>query len=61
MVGRHSKIHFWKDNFLGSPLIDLVEDSDVLVPPLDAVVGDFVAPLGWTLPTFFFFGLSYSC
>ena len=40
LVGRHSKVRFWMDNWLGDPLIDLVEDRSSLQPPLDFVVGD---------------------
>ncbi|KAK2649697.1 hypothetical protein Ddye_017186 [Dipteronia dyeriana] len=40
LVGGHSKVRFWSDNWLGYPLIDLVENRSSLQPPLDSVVGD---------------------
>ncbi|KAK2642030.1 hypothetical protein Ddye_023793 [Dipteronia dyeriana] len=40
LVGHHSKVHFLMDNWLGYPLIDLVDDRYTLQPPLDSVVSD---------------------
>ncbi|KAK3184210.1 hypothetical protein Dsin_031496 [Dipteronia sinensis] len=54
LVGRHSKVHFWTDNWLGDPLIDLVEDRSSLQPPLDSVVGDIYSDsTGWDIPESF--------
>ena len=40
LIGRHSKVKFWTDNWLGSPLIDLISSPMILDPPLESVVGD---------------------
>ncbi|KAK2658407.1 hypothetical protein Ddye_004940 [Dipteronia dyeriana] len=54
LVGHHSKVHFWSDNRLGYPLIDLVEDRSSLQPPLDSVVGEIYSDAaGWNIPTSF--------
>ena len=42
MIGRHSKVRFWVDNWLSSPLIELVSGDVSLDPPIDALVGEFV-------------------
>ncbi|KAK0584291.1 hypothetical protein LWI29_010574 [Acer saccharum] len=50
LVGRHSKVRFWMDNWLGDPLINLVEDRSSLQPPLDSVVGDIYSDAtGWDI------------
>ena len=54
LVGRHSKVHFWTDSWLGDPLIDLVEDRSSLQPPLDSIVGDIYSDAtGWDIPASF--------
>ncbi|KAK0578736.1 hypothetical protein LWI29_015418 [Acer saccharum] len=54
LVGRHSKVRFWTDNWLGDPLINLVEDRSSLQPSLDSVVGDIYSDAtGWDIPTSF--------
>ena len=35
-------MYFWTDNWLGSPLIDLISGGDLLEPPIDSLVRDFV-------------------
>ena len=46
VVGSQSKVLFWKDNWLGTPLVDLVQDVDCSEPPIDVVIGDFASPKG---------------
>ncbi|KAK2650254.1 hypothetical protein Ddye_017743 [Dipteronia dyeriana] len=54
LVGRHSKVHFWMDNWLGDPLIDLVKEKSALQLPLDSVVCDVYSEAkGLDIPTFF--------
>ncbi|KAK1587825.1 hypothetical protein Q3G72_017180 [Acer saccharum] len=54
LVGHHSKVRFWTDNWLGDPLIDPVENRSSLQPPLDSVVGDIYSnAMGWDIPTSF--------
>ncbi|KAK3199187.1 hypothetical protein Dsin_022602 [Dipteronia sinensis] len=54
LVSRHSKVHFWTDNWLGDPLIDLVEDRSSLQPLLDSVVDDIYSDsTGWDIPKSF--------
>ncbi|KAK0572334.1 hypothetical protein LWI29_030054 [Acer saccharum] len=54
LVGRHSKVRFWTDNWLGDPLINLIEDRSLLQPPLDSVVGDVYSDAtGWDIPASF--------
>ncbi|PON81969.1 hypothetical protein TorRG33x02_222920 [Trema orientale] len=38
LIGRHSKVKFWTENWMGSPLIDLVSSNLGLEPSLDSVV-----------------------
>ena len=42
MVGRHSKVRFWIDNWLGSPLIELISGDVSIEPLVDALVAEFV-------------------
>ena len=42
MIGRHSKLQFWIDNWHGYPLINLFSDRVSLEPPIHALVKDFV-------------------
>ena len=44
MVGRHSKVQFWEDNWLGFPLIHLISKDQSLNPHLGSLVWDFVGP-----------------
>ena len=54
LVGRHFKVRFLTDNWLGDSLINLVEDRSSLQPPLDSVVGDIYSDAtGWDIPTSF--------
>ncbi|KAK3222119.1 hypothetical protein Dsin_009144 [Dipteronia sinensis] len=54
LVGRHSKVYFWTDNWLGDPLIGLVEDMCLLQPPLDSIVCDIYSDsTGWDIPESF--------
>ncbi|PON79265.1 hypothetical protein PanWU01x14_013810 [Parasponia andersonii] len=51
--GRNSKIHFWSDDWLGSPLIRMIDCNDTLEPDIDTTVGEFVSDYEWSLPTSF--------
>ncbi|KAK2654916.1 hypothetical protein Ddye_007968 [Dipteronia dyeriana] len=54
LVGRHSNVRFWSDNWLGYPLIDLVKNRSSLQPPLDSIVGDIYSDAaGWNTLTSF--------
>ena len=55
MVGRHSKLQFWTDNWLGYPLINLVSVGVSLEPPIDSLAKDFVGQNGYRLPDAFYF------
>ena len=50
MIGRHSKLQFWTNNWLGYPLINLVSDGVSLEPPIHALVKDFMDQNGCKLP-----------
>ena len=53
MIGRHSKLRFWTDNWLGYLLINVVSDGVSLEPPIHALVKDFVGQNGCRLPNGF--------
>ena len=53
MIGRHSKVRFWVDNWLGSPLIEFVSGDVSLDPPNDSLVGEFVDQQVCRLPEAF--------
>ena len=40
VIGRHSKVRFWLDNWLGSPLIDSIHEMIDMDPPIKLVIGD---------------------
>ena len=42
MVGRHSKLQFWTDNWIGSPLFNFVSVGVSFEPPIDALAKKFV-------------------
>ena len=51
LLGQHSNVRFWLDNWLGRPLIDMVDVQSSLVPPIDAVMGDVTSDARWSLPS----------
>ena len=53
VVGSHSKVLLWKDNWHRTPLIDLVQDVDCSDPLVDAVIRDFTSLNGSSLLTSF--------
>lgn len=53
LIGRHSKVKFWTDNWLGSPLIDSISSPIDFDPPLESVVGDLFSDSSWLLPPAF--------
>ncbi|PON63793.1 hypothetical protein TorRG33x02_275030, partial [Trema orientale] len=52
-VGRHSKVRFWTNNWLGSSLADLIDYNDTMEPNFDAVVADVSVDYDWSLPNSF--------
>ena len=58
MIGRHSKVRFWVDNWLSSPLIELVSGDVSLDPPIDALVGESA---GMSFTRGFLFSIPFSC
>lgn len=54
VVGRHSKVHFWTNNWLGSSLIDLIDDHSSLQPLMESFMGDIYSDTrGWDLSSSF--------
>ena len=52
-VGRHSKVRFWKNNWLGTPLVDMISYNDNMEPRMETVVGDVSSGYEWSLPNSF--------
>ncbi|PON91264.1 hypothetical protein TorRG33x02_128270 [Trema orientale] len=51
--GINSKVRFWTDNWLGSPLVAVIDFDVSLEPPLDSVIGDVSTNAVWSLPISF--------
>ncbi|XP_019450595.1 PREDICTED: uncharacterized protein LOC109352869 [Lupinus angustifolius] len=47
-----NKIQFWKDNWLGEPLVDCLGISDDLLSALSTLCSDFILDSRWMIPTF---------
>ena len=53
IIGRHSRLRFWHDNWMGVPLIHYVDDVLSVDPPLDSRAVDFVGHNFINLPQSF--------
>ncbi|PON37072.1 hypothetical protein TorRG33x02_348120 [Trema orientale] len=52
-VGRHSKVHFRTNNWLGTPLADTIVYNDNMEPHFEAIIRDVTSNSEWSLPTSF--------
>jgi hypothetical protein len=53
VVGDGNLIYFWKDNWLGEPLVNSLLLPDQLHSDLDMFVADFITEGQWFVPSYF--------
>ncbi|XP_019422999.1 PREDICTED: uncharacterized protein LOC109332473 [Lupinus angustifolius] len=50
LIGNGKDTSFWRDNWIGSPIVDLLNIPDHIHPKLISSVADFSANNAWTIP-----------